>query len=73
VENHDAIVTSPALVTAPIIISVSPGPFADVANEPLTAVETLAVLVAHGLRKILDELPLSKTNALGRWEIIFSK
>ncbi|CAH7689739.1 fatty acid synthase subunit beta [Phakopsora pachyrhizi] len=52
-----AVVVAPVLsAAAPVAVAV-----AAVSDQPLQAVETLRVLVAQGLKKPLDEVPLSKS------------
>jgi 3-oxoacyl-ACP reductase-like protein len=58
--TNESAAASPAVVAAPVAVAVSSGPVAAVADEPLKAVETLRVLVAQGLKKPLDDVPLSK-------------
>jgi fatty acid synthase subunit alpha len=57
VSEPTAVSPAAVAVAAPVAAS---GPVAAVADEPLKAVETLRVLVAQGLKKPLNDVPLSK-------------
>lgn len=49
-----------AAVAAPVAAAAASGPVADIADEPIKASLVLHTLVAHKLKKSLDEVPVSK-------------